>query len=480
MASALPALDISGLCSNCFLFNWKQPENPKSLRKCTRCYVVAYCGRECQEEHWQKVHKNHCKYLGGLKKAKHSEHNKETCRTCIASDSVGDLVFSRNNPDYVCIFEHIDWKMLPPTFPHPFPLNGPPEDRIEKMLNATQRILLKLKVTENPVYLLQSQQVDELEKDLWDLRGKLYFIRICGRDQDPVMMMGYMAYVFDFKSTSPWKAIAEKADCYFDQMHRDNYKLLATLALLIPLTRSTILLLLEKALKSSSSLPRDFRQMSKADQFFRVADKILEALDQKVVPFSALAAIACQGKTEQNCSQCHKEIAIQGIYLNDLSVRGPVAEIIFNAVENQRYICESPECFEKESPWKADKFSSWLMAVSATYNRLNGTRCDHCYLLAPLNEVHRSRCLTKNYCSQGCRDADDSVHKVCCNPDKGQRCIEERKVKIGGQDKVETANAKADSFGKLLSLLSSLTAHDPEEVKLTEEVMGKIKKKKKN
>ena len=37
---------------------------------------------------------------------------------------------------------------------------------------VAQRILLKMKVTEKPVYLLQPQQVDELEKDLWDLRSK--------------------------------------------------------------------------------------------------------------------------------------------------------------------------------------------------------------------------------------------------------------------------------------------------------------------
>ena len=94
-------------------------------------------------------------------------------------------MFSPSNPNYVCIFEYVDWSLLPPTFPHPFPLTGPPEDRIEKMLNAAQRILLKIKVTENPVYLMQPQQVDQLEADLWDLRSTIYLIRIWGGDQDP-------------------------------------------------------------------------------------------------------------------------------------------------------------------------------------------------------------------------------------------------------------------------------------------------------
>ena len=79
---------------------------------------------------------------------------------------------------------------MPPTYPHPFPLTGPPEDRVEKMLNAAQKILLKIKVTENPVYLLQPQQVDELERDLWDLRCKMYFIRISCGDLDPRKLFG--------------------------------------------------------------------------------------------------------------------------------------------------------------------------------------------------------------------------------------------------------------------------------------------------
>ena len=110
----------------------------------------------------------------------------------------------------------------------------------------------------------------------------------------------------------------------------------------------------------------------------------------------------------------------------------------------------------------------------ATHNRLHATSCNHCFLLAPLNKVHRSKCLTKNYCSQVCRDADDAAHKVCCNPDEEQRRIEERKVRIGGKDKVEAANAQVDAFGKHMT--PSL-ARDPE---FAEEVIGKITRKTKS
>ena len=90
--------------------------------------------------------------------------------------------------------------------------------------------------------------------------------------------------------------------------------------------------------------------------------------------------------------------------------------------------------------------------------------------------MHRSKCRTKNYCSQVCRGADDAA-QVCCDPDKGPRRIEVRKVKTGGKDKVEAANATVDSFDKQLTRDMSSGAYGPEWVNLAEKVLGKVKKK---
>ena len=158
---------------------------------------------------------------------------------------------------------------------------------------------------------------------------------------------------------------------------------------------------------------------------------------------------------------------------------------MFHPLENDRYVCGASECFNKEWHRIDDKSFSWFVTVSGTLQKLKETRCDHCFLMAPLKEVHRSKCLTKNYCSQVCRDADDAAHKVCCNPNKAERRIEERKFKVGGKDKVEAANAEMDAFGK--QLMSKCAARfNPEEMKNLEEVVEKTKarvksaKKKKN
>ena len=78
----------------------------------------------------------------------------------------------------------------------------------------------------------------------------------------------------------------------------------------------------------------------------------------------------------------------------------------------------------------------------------------------------------KNYCSQVCRDADDAVHKVCCNPDKTQRRIEERKVKIGGKEKVGAANEMSDSYDKYMRSTAPLHC-SPAAMKYVEEGLEK-------
>ena len=94
--------------------------------------------------------------------------------------------------------------------------------------------------------------------------------------------------------------------------------------------------------------------------------------------------------------------------------------------------------------------------------------------MAPLKDVHRSKCLTKNYCSQICWDADVAVHKVCCNPEKELRRIEERKVKIGGKEKVVASNAGMDSLAEHVSS----TATNPVLGKNFKEIIKKTKKAK--
>ena len=66
MAAANPGKVLPWLldqCVNCMVFNWGQPEELTTLRKCKQCKMVQYCSESCQKEHWKLVHKKQCKKI---------------------------------------------------------------------------------------------------------------------------------------------------------------------------------------------------------------------------------------------------------------------------------------------------------------------------------------------------------------------------------------------------------------------------------
>ena len=66
-------------CMNCLNYDWEQPEDETTIQQCARCKGPSYCSRQCQEEHWHNLHKQHCKYMAKEKVLPKSRHDKATC-----------------------------------------------------------------------------------------------------------------------------------------------------------------------------------------------------------------------------------------------------------------------------------------------------------------------------------------------------------------------------------------------------------------
>ena len=149
----LVELDLfANKCANCKTFNWKQVDPTISpLKRCTGCYKIFYCSKECQEEHWHKVHKRHCKYFSGKKPLEESDlHKKETCGRCIKQEAAGRKVFKEENPTYVCLFDPIlnsSNSAKVNSFlrdKYPMPSRESPLSRFERILDVLQTVLLKI------------------------------------------------------------------------------------------------------------------------------------------------------------------------------------------------------------------------------------------------------------------------------------------------------------------------------------------------
>jgi len=156
-------------CANCLIHSWKEVEDPATLQKCKRCKVIKYCGRECQTEHWLKVHHKHCKYFADAAKARLWDHKDEDCTICRQAALVGTAQLLRpDNPNYGCIFEEM--KKVPPQaiHPHPFPATGEPGDVHEKSIIVMWQLLKKFALTHAGVV---ANCRNEFEKVFCDLAG---------------------------------------------------------------------------------------------------------------------------------------------------------------------------------------------------------------------------------------------------------------------------------------------------------------------
>jgi len=94
-------------CHNC---EWKKNASLKkesypkdNLKRCANCHLMTYCDKDCQKEHWLKVHNKHCKYLSGKSPVKDSHHDAATCPRCIQErEASRPQILSKNSVKTTC------------------------------------------------------------------------------------------------------------------------------------------------------------------------------------------------------------------------------------------------------------------------------------------------------------------------------------------------------------------------------------------
>ena len=464
---------VTGYCLNCSMNKWKQPEDKNILRKCEKCQAVSYCGKACQEEHWDKVHNEHCKYLSGQEKAEHSVHDAESCNYCMAEADAGEermFQTSGTNPTYFCTFAIEDKKKNfygeNPSRPaglenSPFPVTGLPGDRFDRLINTTLRLELKIGLTDMHFFMNWEKESKRICDVMIYFKRLLYIQRITLPQRDYLRMQTE-------RKTPLGQVIEDFLEKTRDECS-EGLQLLKTFRLILLLFQDSENIGLARLLKSPDRyVHRDERALMlkvREGAFLAIADQVLDALEHQLVPYSDLVAIACKGNTERLCTGCAKEIRIEEIVHTTRMARRPSVSI--SPIDIDTYTCGEPGCPSQLVNQR--KYLHWLTATEAIYEKLVDTRCDSCYLNAPLKEVHRSKCLTKNYCSQACRNADDKFHSICC----GQGEVDARKVKVGGKEKMIKANERVDRYASAHIPASS---DDPELEKGFKKIIEKVKK----
>ena len=170
---------FGSFCANCKLFGWEQPDPRASpLKRCTGCWKIYYCSQECQEEHWKKVHRRHCKFFSGKKGLEGTVvHNKDNCDRCAKQKAAGKRVFKEEDPTYICFFDPLNPKAQKIQLlqeEYPLPSEDSPRSQCERIFDLLQILLLKIKLTKQPVFQLYPKEVEMIEDILVDIKAKYH------------------------------------------------------------------------------------------------------------------------------------------------------------------------------------------------------------------------------------------------------------------------------------------------------------------
>ena len=370
-------------CVNCHLFGWEQPDLRISpLKVCTGCRKISYCSKGCQEEHWSKVHKGHCRFFSGVKGLEGTVvHRKETCSHCMMQETAGQAVFKENSPNYICLFDPINPRaksLQEIQLQYPFPLKaGTQQSRSEKIVVLLQRLLLKIKLTKQPVSRLYPKEADVIGDELLRMGMGASVNNVIYPKARPVAIVPKLKELLspDLLNLPP----------------SGRYQMWDTFLMLVALLDNQVFSVELDGLikKPEKSLPKDQRrvsQMVRESSYLKIVDQILELLEEKLVTQEDLAAVVCDGDVKRECGGCSKDICIKAVSTFIHKIEG-VPSVFLHPGQTNLFSCGAKAC---ENQIKVQpEVSSWNFAVGAAANMLQETRCDNCFLMAPIKEVHR-------------------------------------------------------------------------------------------
>jgi len=437
MAEALTMESFMKSCINCEYFRWEQPFDRNSIKQCSKCKMVMYCSWQCQREHWENVHKHQCKYIAKLKTKPKSVHVVADCSDCKLEVATGRVeLCNPENPVLKCPFgENPDFG-----FGISWPLGemtGQFVTKAEATVSLMPRILQKLKDIHHTAWVVNPKSSEELCQVLIKARFIIWTNAYMLANPGPVLdkAVGWvntetMLELDELIGNICKLLIAAKFEEQNEFRPWDTLKLLASFLGFY----SSDLMRISAEILGLPELSEDLVKIRvSSDQYSGLWQRILDTLNGRLVPYIALVEVLCGGQLKQKCYECLEETIVSDVFMIgggsstlDLDcVQGPV--LMFGRVTAA--LCDDQECLEQGM----DKLFQHDIDLYDLYAKkgVAAISCDYCGVPGAWNRGHRcSRCLTKVYCGEECRDKDWVVHRLVCK--EGE---EKRKRKGGQQDR---------------------------------------------
>jgi len=450
------------VCLNCRLYSWEQAKVPspvgpfyiketskEPLQRCSKCKVAHYCDKDCQTEHWEKVHKDRCKYLRREKELKAGvhRHQESTCQGCKEEKELGHLIKNKDDSHWGChmgdglqefwenptlTYRSGDGELYDaPLSMELGDLTGNFTSRLEHVVSVLQKILHKMELTGHKVSL--KEEFEDLDQELFDVRHD-FLMNAVTIPAGKLVHHNHSVHVSGETQEGILNIIRALSKGYDDDI-QDNYRLWDTFVLIF----DYFLDVLKDNMQDFEDIGKKVKDkhvrllVKQVESPVRVQEKwemVATALSKGLVPYSQLLDIVLDG-LQQECTICKKEIIIVSTFgdhpAGSLKERRPVAIVQGHVI---KYHCGKETCRKALMQKHAMDNVAIMGTMMEEIKKHQNSRCDWCKTMK--KEVHRcSRCLTKHYCSQECLNLDwEKVHKKVCKEKPDIRKQKLRKLKV--------------------------------------------------
>ena len=412
-------------CPNCELYSWEQkPGLPFSLTRCSRCHTLHYCSKECQEEHWVKVHKAQCsglkppsqpffacsKELVGMIDYQHIDmdvHDPRWCSMCKEEDE-NKGVNMTDNPSYGChvAFSMPDWEEGPMTIPWgskdlnedirtrlPFDIYEMDDIQsgAEKILWLLQALLYKMKMTKYPLARAQDRQiVIDMRKVLQLARVKTWLVYMTVPKNS--LKLEYEASMSVVRVLASANYEEAMASVRVKSNIEDKFGLWNSFKLLSELVLSYDVMAFELASLDKfqvEEFPKEYRSVveeARATGILSLRDSIVSAFSRHLVKFDKVLELLCGG-LDQKCNHCLKKINIQSVYSSvDDDKKLPSLPFVTIGLI-RKYCCADLSCTKKVLADREKEFRILNSLTRAMRAKFVGNFCDFCFMVG--KEAHR-------------------------------------------------------------------------------------------
>ena len=337
-------------CLNCKVFNWEQPEELTTLRKCKQCKVVQYCSESCQKEHWKRVHKQHCKEIA-------------ITGHLVTYQEIGDKKFCVSRG----IFSH-----------HPFSASELPGNPVVALLMLAQKILTKMQYSNQPTYTKVSSLLAQLQAELAECMVKMWVMEKIFPEK--------FCRVTDLNNILVLKSQASTNE---DQ-ELAGQDLWSTLHLVLGrLARCNAVKTVNSLKDPRGAVPPElwigFQQ--EVGPFPSRVGELIKALSGDEFPsFQELLKIFCGGSLSQACSFCSTRMDVAAVSGEVLGRYVGIPAVSIIPFLPPMFKCGAETC-QVELLRKKDAFVKLYFGLGATLVKLRSTTCDYCFLRA--EKAHR-------------------------------------------------------------------------------------------